>query len=156
MMNSNAKMRSRFAAAALAGLMLAAIPLCAQQDAPPPPQAQDAPSGPPSGGRGGMNPERRLAMMTKVLNLSTDQQAAMRQILADERAKMEAQRSSGQQMSPQDRRAAMMAMRQEQTAKIEAVLTPDQKVKFEEMEAKMRERMQEHRDGSTPPPPPPQ
>jgi protein CpxP len=103
-----------------------------------------------------MNPEHRLEMMTKMLNLSTDQQAAIRQIFADEQAKMEAQRSSGQPMSQQDRRAAMMAMRQDQTAKIEAVLTPDQKTKYEAMEAKMRERMQEHRDGGTPPPPPPQ
>ena len=49
----------------------------------------------------------------------------------------------------------MMAAHEDEKAKIEAILTPDQKTKYEAMEARMRERMQERRDGGNEPPPPP-
>ena len=102
-----------------------------------------------------MNPERRVAMMTRELNLSPEQQTAIKGVFSDERARMEAQREQSQQMSQQDRRAAMMAAHEDEKAKIEAILTPDQKTKYEAMEARMRERMQERRDGGNEPPPPP-
>jgi protein CpxP len=149
--------RIGFAAAMLGGV-LSVVAMSAQQDAPPPPP-QGAEQGPPQGGPGGhggrggmMNPQRRIKMMTRELSLTPDQQTTIRQIFADEEAKMQAQKDSGQPMP--DRRA-MMAMRQEQKAKIEAVLTPDQKTKYEEMEAKMHEREKERRDQGPPPPPPP-
>lgn len=92
-------------------------------------------------------------MLTRQLSLTPDQQATIKPILLDQKAKMDAQMSSGQ---PMDRKA-MMAAHKEEVAKIEAVLTPEQKTKYEEMEAKRRERMQEQRNGDTPPatPPPP-
>jgi Spy/CpxP family protein refolding chaperone len=153
---------TRVAAVALSGLMLAGAAMVAQQDGPPPPPGQDASQGPPPGshggphGRGGMNPERRVEMMTHVLNLSPEQQTALRQVFADERAKIEADRSSGQTMSPQDRRAAMMSMHQDETTKINAILLPDQRTKYAEMEARMHEREQERREQGPPPPPSPQ
>jgi len=98
-----------------------------------------------------MNPERRLEMMQRQLNLTPDQTTAIKAIFEDERAKMEAARASDGSLSPEDRRAKMMAMREEEKTKIEAILTPEQKTKYEEMEARMRERM-EHRDAPPPPP----
>ena len=86
-----------------------------------------------------MNPERRLEMMQRQLNLTPDQTTAIKAIFEDERAKMEAARASDGSLSPEDRRAKMMAMREEE------------KTKYEEMEARMRERM-EHRDAPPPPP----
>jgi protein CpxP len=137
----------------LCGATLVAAPAFAQQDAPPPPQQGDM-QGPPHGGRGMMNPERRLAMMTHELNLTPEQQTAIKAVFAEEHAKMEAQRDQSQQMAPQDRRAAHEA----EKAKIEAILTADQKTKYEAMEARMRERMEHHHDdnGGNPPPPPAQ
>jgi periplasmic protein CpxP/Spy len=95
-------------------------------------------------------------MMTHELNLSPEQQTAIKQVWADQHAKMEAQRDQARQMSPEDRRAAMEAARADEKTKIEAILTPDQKTKYEAMEARMREHMRERRDGDNPPPPPPQ
>ena len=135
--------------------VLAIVPAMAQ-DTPPPPPAQGDAQGPPPGGRGGgmMNPERRLGMMQRELNLSPEQHTAIKAIFDDEQSKMEALRADTS-MSREDRRAKMMSMREAEKTKIEAVLTKDQNVKYEEMEAKMRERMQQRGGGDGPPPPPP-
>ncbi len=130
----------------------------AQTDAPPPPP-QGQMQGPPPGGRwgrGGMNPEHRVEMLQKRLNLSGDQTAQIKSIFEDGRSKMEALRSNTA-LAPQDRRTQGEALRQEEEAKLEGVLTPDQKTKYEAMRAKERERMEEHRGGQGGPggPPPP-
>ncbi len=107
--------------------------------------------GPPPGGQRGMNPERRVEMMQRRLDLSADQTAQVRQILADSMAKMEAMRSNTA-LAPQDRHAQMMALRQSVQARIRAVLTPDQQAKFDAMQARMRERRRGGQDEGAPPP----
>jgi len=153
----NEMKRVRSAGILLCGAVLAIAPAMALQCAPPAAPQGDAQGPPPGGrgGRGGMNPERRLEMMQKELSLTADQTTAIKAVFEDERTKMEAARSADASLSPEDRRAKMMAMRQEENTKIEAVLTPDQKTKYEAMMAKQRERM-ENRQGGGPPPPPPQ
>jgi Spy/CpxP family protein refolding chaperone len=98
-------------------------------------------------------------MLQKRLNLSADQTAQIKAILADGRAKMEALRSGDSGAPSADRRAEGMALMKEENGKIEAVLTPDQKSRYEEMMARQRERMQGRGpgggDGGAPPPPPP-
>jgi Spy/CpxP family protein refolding chaperone len=132
------------------GLMVSAA--MAQQDAPPPPPDGQM-QGPPPGGHERGGPERRLEMMKKHLNLTDDQTAQLKAVLESERGKMEALRSNTS-LAPQDRRAQMMAIHEDGTAKIHAFLNPDQKTKFDEMEARQRERMQEHRRGGPDGPPP--
>src|SRR5471030_540641 len=93
-----------------AGLMAS---MAVAQDTPPSPPAQQ--QGPPPGGRGGPgrgNPEQRLEMMQKELNLTPDQTTQLKGIFADERTKMEALRSDT--TTPQeDKRAKMMAIRED-------------------------------------------
>jgi len=154
-------------------LLRAAVVLCGAallvgtamaQDAPPPPlpqagQNQQGPPGERGGRRGG--PEERLKMLEKQLSLTPDQTTQVKAIFADERTKMEALRSDTA-TSEQDKRPKMMAIHQDEETRLAAVFTPDQKAKYQEMEAKMRERMKEHRPGGPggdappPPPPPPQ
>ena len=149
--------RVRNAGILLCGAVLAIAPAMALQCAPPAAPQGDAQGPPPGGrgGRGGMNPERRLEMMQKELSLTADQTTAIKAVFEDERTKMEAARSADASLSPEDRRAKMMAMRQDENTKIEAVLTSDQKTKYEAMQARQRERMENRQGGGPPPPPPP-
>jgi Spy/CpxP family protein refolding chaperone len=148
------------AVALVCGLGLMAGVAVAQQDAPPPPPPGGQMQGPPEGHRG-MGPERRIERMKHELNLTDDQTAQVKAIFEDSRTKMEALRGNSS-LSQQDRRAQMMAIHQAEDDKIEALLTADQKTKYEAMQARMRDRMQERREGGDaggppqPPPPPPQ
>ncbi len=82
----------------LAGVLLVSCCTLVAQDTPPA-------GGPPPGqmqGRGGMDPERQLQMLTERLSLTSDQQAQVKTILAEQHQKMQALRESG---GPPDRAA---------------------------------------------------
>lgn len=110
-----------------------AVPVAQEQSQPQTKHEQ----GPDHGGRR-MDPDRQLAMMTKQLNLSDEQQNQLRPILADRQQQMQALWSD-QSLSREDRTAKMKTIREETHAKIEAVLNADQKTKFEQMHAQGRE-----------------
>ena len=57
--------------------------------------------------------------------------------------------------APADKRAKMMAIHQDSTTKVRALLTDDQKTKFDAMQAKMKDRLEEHQGEQGAPPPPP-
>jgi len=154
MKNLMTKKMFRAAAVMLCSAGLVASAAMAQQDAPPPPPADGQQQGPGPGGHRGFDPERRVEMMQRRLNLSADQTTQVKAIFADGRAKMEALRANTS-LAPADRHAQGEALRQDEHAKIEAVLTPDQKTKFDEMEARMREHRHDGPDGGGAPPPPP-
>jgi protein CpxP len=99
-----------------------------------------------------MNPQRRLEMMQKQLNLTPDQTTQIKALMEDERSKMEALRTNTS-LAQQDRRSQMMSIRQDGETKTRALLTPDQEKKYDEMQARMRDRMQDRRQGGGPPPP---
>jgi Spy/CpxP family protein refolding chaperone len=98
------------------------------------------------GGGHMMDPDQRLAHMTKRYNLTADQQSQIKPILQDEQQQMQTMRADTS-MSRDDKRAKMMSMHQESTQKIEAVLTDQQKQKFEADQQKMKEHMAEHMHG---------
>ena len=137
---------------------LAAVPALAQTDTAPPPPPSGQADGYGGGGgphRGG--PERRVEMMQHELNLSSDQSAQLKSIMAGEHSKMEALHSNSS-LSQADMRSQMMAIHQASDSQIRAMLTPDQVTKYDAMQAHMRARMQERRnDGDAAPPagPPP-
>ncbi|MGA8940163.1 MAG: Spy/CpxP family protein refolding chaperone [Acidobacteriaceae bacterium] len=152
----------RAAVVVLCGAGLAVSAAFAQQDtAPPPPdgQQQGPPpdgqmQGPPMGGHRGMNPERRLEMMQRRLNLSDAQTAQVRTIFSESRAKMDALRSDTS-LTREDRRSQMMNLRQGEQAKVRAVLSPEQQAKYDAMMQRMRERRGEAAmQGGNPQPPP--
>ena len=96
-----------------------------------PATAQDAaPSGPPPGGRmGPPNPERQLEMLTKRLNLTSDQQPQVKAILEDESTQMQTLRNDTS-LSQDDRRSKMMSIRKSSQDKIRGMLTDEQKTKY--------------------------
>lgn len=111
-----------------------------------------------------MNPERQLKHMTKRLNLTSDQQQQILPILKDRDQQMHALMANSS-LSPQDRHTQMQSIGENSKQKLEAVLNDQQKQQFEDMQARQRQRMQEHRqhmqqngppppDGAQPPPPP--
>jgi Spy/CpxP family protein refolding chaperone len=105
------------------------------------------------GHRGGghmMDPDQRLAKMTKRYNLTADQQSQIKPILQDEQQQMQSMRSDTTS-SREDKRAKMQSMHQASTQKIEAVLTDEQKQKFEADQQKMQERRAEHGGQGGPP-----
>ncbi len=139
-------MRSKVIALAIVALGIASVAQAQTQtqDTPPPPSQQR--SGAPGPGR--MNPDRQLAHMTQVLNLSADQQSQIRPLLVARQQKMQAlfQDTS---LSRADRRARAKTIREDTHSKIEAILNEDQKQKFEDMWHRMR-----GGPGNAPTPPP--
>ena len=133
---------------------LTALPLLAQDTPPPPPPAGQTQGPPPGGpgGRGGMNPERRLAMMKDQLGLSDDQTAKVKAIMDESRGKMEGVRADTS-LAPEDRRAKMGAINQDETSRIRALLTADQQTKYDAMLARMRNRGPGGPGGQGGPPP---
>ena len=151
---------------ALAGslvLGMNAAPLFAQDSAPPPPPPpmQQGMGGMHHGWHGGMHhrmmtPDQQLAHMTKMLDLTADQQAKLKPILEARDQKMRAiWKEHAQQMRQMHEQ--MMAANKESKTQVDAVLTPEQKQKMDEMMQKRMDRM--HRrwqhPGMQPPPPPP-
>jgi len=96
---------------------------------------------------------RQLQMLTKRLNLTSDQQTQVKAILDDNQKQMETLRNDTS-TSREEKRPKMMEIRKASDDKIRATLTDDQKTKFDAMQAEMRDRMKNRGDG--PPPPPPQ
>jgi periplasmic protein CpxP/Spy len=94
-------------------------------------------------------------MLTKRLNLTTDQQAQVRTIDEDTGKQMMALRNDTS-LSQDDRRSKMMEIRKGSQDKIRAILTDEQKTKYDAMQAEMRERMKERQQQGGAPPPPPQ
>ena len=104
------------------------------------------------GGRGMMDPDQRLAKMTKRYNLTADQQSQIKPILQDEQQQMQSMHSDTS-MSREDKMAKMKSMHEADNQKIEAVLTGDQKQKFEADQQKRQEHRSEHMQGGQGAPP---
>lgn len=101
------------------------------------------------GRRGMMNPDRQLEHMTKVLNLSADQQTQIKPILLGRQQKMQALWQD-QTLSQQDRRSKAQAIRQDTKSRIEAVLNDQQKQQFDSMRRGPRGGGQGPRNGAGP------
>jgi Spy/CpxP family protein refolding chaperone len=125
------------------GVMLAQEPGSAPEQGAP--QAEGGGMGGHHGGQG-MDPDQRLAHMTKRYKLTADQQSQIKPILQDEQQQMEGMRSDTS-TSRDDKRAKMQSMHQASTQKIEAVLTDEQKQKFEADQQKMQEHRAQHMHG---------
>lgn len=92
------------------------------------------------------DPDKMVAHLAKKLNLSADQQAQLKPILAERQQQMQALRADTS-MSKEDRRAKAQQIHQESKAKIEAVLNAQQKQQFEQMMAERRAHHKEHKQG---------
>ena len=112
------------------------------------PQAPDQQAAPENGqaahGRRQMDPARQVKMLTKRLNLSSDQQNQILPILTDQQQQMKAIFSDSS-LSPQDRHAKMQTVRQDSDTKIKAILNDSQKQTWEQMKQEQKERMEQYR-----------
>jgi periplasmic protein CpxP/Spy len=128
------------------GLTLGSAAAFAQQDSPAPPDAAAQQGG---GHRQPPTPDEQVARMTKRYNLSADQQAQIKPIIADQQQKMMALRGDSS-MSRDDKMAKMKSIHEDSSTKIQAVLNDTQKAQFAQDQQKMQERMMQ-RGGGAPP-----
>jgi periplasmic protein CpxP/Spy len=136
----------------LAGLLYSVTSVAVAQENSGSDQQGGAMSGPPPGhGQGHFDPAKRAEMLAKHLNLNSDQQAKVTDILKSEQSQMESLRSDTS-TAQQDRRAKMMEIHKSSNEQIRAVLNPDQQKKFDEMTSKRQQWMQQHQQGGGAPP----
>jgi len=98
---------------------------------------QSAPAGaPPEQGYGHrhFDPARRVEMLTKQLNLTSDQQPKVLDILKSEQSQMEKVRSDSS-LSQEDRWSKMTEIRKASGDQIRALLNPDQQKKWDKMQS---------------------
>ena len=141
-------MKNQLCRLAISGLLATGLTLCsaaafAQQDNAPAPDA----SAPQQGGGHGQwgrhqTPDEQVARMTKRYNLSSDQQAQIKPILADQQQQMQALRQDSS-LSREDRMAKMKSIRDDSSGKISALLNDSQKQKFAQDQQRRQQQMQE-------------
>ncbi|HWE84389.1 MAG TPA: hypothetical protein VG267_05560 [Terracidiphilus sp.] len=95
------------------------------------------------------NPNRQAHRLAKRLNLSKDQVAQIKPILADRAQQMQALRADTS-MAPADRRAKAQTIMQDSKTKIETVLNDQQKQQFEQLLAQRREHRHPNQPNSQP------
>jgi periplasmic protein CpxP/Spy len=134
----------------LAGLVYAVIPSAIAQDNGSSDQSAQS-SAPMEHGRGHWDPQQRTEMLTKRLNLTSDQQAKVLDILKSQQSQMEGLRSDSS-LSQEQRHSKMMEIHKTSDEQIRALLDPDQQKKWDAMQARHGQRMQEHQGGQAPPP----
>lgn len=115
------------------GLAAASIPARAQDQ-----ETQSA------GARQKMSPDDVVQRLGEKLNLSDDQKAQIKPIIADRQQKMEALRSNTSLRRGQKGRQ-MKSIMKDSDQKINAILTPDQQKQYAELKQQMKERRQERR-----------
>jgi len=110
----------------------------------PPPQVttnqQPSPGQQPMRHRNPPSAHRQLRHLTRMLNLTQDQQRKMLPILQDQHKRMEALRHD-QYLDRQQRRAQMRDAMMETHQKLEVLMTDTQKQQFEQAMQQRRERM---------------
>lgn len=137
---TNTKMKTSkltlVAAIALGGLMVCG-PITQAQDKPAtPPSAPGDATTPPPGGRRGNN---MMQTMFDRLNLTPDQQAKVKPVIADQQQKMRALRED-KALSQQERRDKIKEIIDATDAKLKEILTPDQYTKLQDFRKQARSR----------------
>jgi len=107
---------------------------------------QAAPQGEPGHARGHFDPAKRTEMLTKQLNLTSDQQAKVLDILKSEQSQMDSLRSDTS-LSQEDRRSKMMDIHKTSNDQIRGLLDSNQQKKWDEMQSK-HEQWQGHHQPS--------
>lgn len=103
----------------------------------------------PQGGNHRANPNRQARRLGRELNLSKDQVAQIKPILADRVQQMQALRADTS-LAQADRRAKAQSIMQDSRTKIEAVLNDQQKQQFEQLLAQRQARRHRSQPNSQP------
>jgi protein CpxP len=133
----------------LAGLVYSVTPSTAQDNSAPA-QQNTPPGAPPEHGHGHFDPARRADMLTKQLQLNSDQQAKVFDILKSSQSQMETL-GSDTSMQREEKRSKMMEIRKTSDEQIRGVLDSNQQKKWEQIQAKQRQQWQGHHEPGQPP-----
>lgn len=104
-------------------------------------------------GHGQPDPAKRTEMLTKQLDLTSEQQPKVVDVLKSEQSQMEKLRSDSA-LSQEDRRGKMMDIHKSTNDQIRTLLTADQQKKWDEMQSRREQWQGHHHDGQKPGPPP--
>jgi periplasmic protein CpxP/Spy len=96
---------------------------------------QAAPQGEAGHQRGHFDPAKRTEMLTKQLNLTSDQQTKVLEILKSEQSQMESLHSDTS-LSQEDRRSKMMDIHKTSSEQIRGLLDSNQQKKWDEMQSR--------------------
>jgi protein CpxP len=142
-------MKNQLSRLALSGLLATGLTLCSaaafaqQNNATPDASTQQPGNGQGQGGHRHMNPDEQVAHMTKRYSLTSDQQAQIKPILANQQQQMQALRQDTT-LSREDKMAKIKSIREDSSTKIQGLLNDSQKQKFAQDQQRRQERMQEH------------
>jgi Spy/CpxP family protein refolding chaperone len=142
--------RRSLLALTLAGLLYTVTPLAVAQYGSN--EHQSAPAGEASEhgpGHQHFDPAKRTEMLTKHLNLTSDQQAKVQDIFKSEQTQMEKLHSDSS-VSKEDRHSKMMDIHKASDDQIRELLDANQQKKWDAMLAKREQSMQGHHHGQAP------
>lgn len=120
----------------LAGLVYTVTPSASAQDNNANAQ-QNAPA--PEHGRGHFDPVQRTRMLTRKLNLSSDQQSKVLDIYKSAQTQIESLRSDAS-VPQAERHAKMKEIHKNADDQVRGVLNSDQQKKFDEMQSRHEQR----------------
>jgi protein CpxP len=129
-----------------AALFYSVVPQAIAQDSGQQSGSTEQPAQPSNLGRRGhrhFDPAQRTQRLTKRLQLSSDQQSKVQEILTSEQSQMQNLRSDSSLSQP-DRHAKMMEIHKTSNDQIRALLNPTQQQKWDAMQQKREERMRKH------------
>ncbi len=119
-----------FLALSLAALAYTITPAAVAQD-----NGSNQEQSAPEHGHRNFDPAKRAEMLGKQLNLTTDQQGKVLDVLKSEQSQMQSLHSDSS-LSQEDRRSKAMDIHKTSNEQIRALLTPDQQKKFDEMQSR--------------------
>jgi protein CpxP len=129
----------------LAGV-ITAVPAAIAQDSGSGDQQSQAGGAPQEHGRGHFDPAKRTEMLTKELNLTSDQQPKVLDILKSEQSQMQGVRSDSS-LSQEDRRSKMMQIHKTSDDQIRTLLDAGQQKKFDAIQSKHEQWRGHHQNG---------
>src|SRR5882762_177868 len=140
----------------LAGLVYTVTPSAIAQDSGSNDQQSTPAGAPPEHGRGSghFDPAKRSEMLAKRLNLTSDQQSKVQDILKSEQSQMQSVRQDSS-VSQQDRRSKMMEIHKGSNDQVRALLDSTQQKKWDEMQSRQEQWVQGHHAGGQTPGAPP-
>lgn len=109
-------------------------------------QAQDQDTNAAAGMHQGRTPDQVVAALASKLNLTDDQKTQIKPIIEDRQQKLEALRSDPSMRRMQRARKAKSIF-EESDKKINAILNDQQKQQYAQLEAQMKQRMRDRRNG---------
>jgi Spy/CpxP family protein refolding chaperone len=125
-------MKNKFFSLALSAIFGLSLALAA-------PQSQDQSAGPHRA-----DPQHRVQMLAKRLNLTADQQKQLQPIFSDREQQIQTILHDSS-LSKEDRIAKIRTVREDSDAKIKGVLTDEQKQTYDQLQQQLRNRANGHR-----------